>query len=129
MRDENERLFVIGESIFNPLPAGDIKMVGRLVEDEQIDVRSHQHAQFQAAALTAGKHTDASQHILTAKPKCGKAISCLLGGTLAVIDHAVQHGTGIIGKAHNLREIGRANLRPEGRKTAVWSFFPHNYLN
>jgi hypothetical protein len=56
--DEQDRAVEIGEIFLEPGDGGQIEVVGRLVEQEQIALADEQLRQRQSRALAAGKRAD-----------------------------------------------------------------------
>ena len=56
MRNKQQRAVERLNRLLNPLAGCKVKVVGRLVEDEQIERIVHQLTQAQTAFLTAGQH-------------------------------------------------------------------------
>ena len=87
-------------------------MVGGLVQDQEVDVAPHQHAELQAAALAAGENAHRRENILSAKAEGGQPVPGLLGLAAAVVEHGVQRGAAILRKADDLGQIGGADRGP-----------------
>ena len=64
-------------------------MVGRLVEDQQVDFLIHEHAQPQTALLAAGEVSDGFEHILTGEHKLSQTVTGDLRRHVLFIEHGV----------------------------------------
>ena len=42
--DEQKGLLVVGQGVLHPFPAGNVQVVGGLVQDQQVDIPAHEHA-------------------------------------------------------------------------------------
>ena len=82
-------------------------MVGRLVENEQIERIVHQLAQAQAAFLTAGQHIHCFHLRFAGKLERTETVARDLHGNVLVVDERVDKVAVRIGEMHLLRQIGR----------------------
>ena len=103
-------------------------MVGRLVEDEQIERIVHQLTQPQAAFLTAGQHIHGFQLGFTGKLERTEAISRHLHGHVLVIDERVDQVAVRVGEMHLLRQIGRFEAHALADHAAVRHFLAQQDL-
>ena len=78
-------------------------MVGGLVEDQQIDVAAHEHAELETAPLAAGEGADGLEHVLAAEAEGGEPVARLLRLAAAVVEHGVERRALVHGKPHDLR--------------------------
>ena len=71
VRDQHERPRVLGEEGLEPLDRGEVEVVGRLVEQQQIGL-AHEHlGQLQPAALAARQRVDRAREIALGEPDVG----------------------------------------------------------
>ena len=82
-------------------------MVGRLIEDEQVERIVHQLAQAQAAFLTAGQHIHCFHLRFADKLERTETVARHLHGDVLVVDERVDEVAVRIGEMHLLRQIGR----------------------
>ena len=90
VRDEDERALVVLQRILEPFARVDVQMVRRLVEDEQVDLLVHQHAQPQPALLAAGEGADRLEHVLALKQIRAQPVARGLHGAVLLIEHRVE---------------------------------------
>jgi RNase P/RNase MRP subunit p29 len=81
-------------------------MVRRLVEDEQVDLLVHQHAQPQPALLAAGEGADRLEHVLALKQIRAQPVARGLHGAVLLIEHRVEERPLGVGKVDDLRQVG-----------------------
>ncbi|CAN3960960.1 Ribonuclease Z, partial [Dysosmobacter welbionis] len=79
MADKQQRAVVGLHRLLDPLPGVDVQMVGGLVQDQEVDLVIHQHAQPQAALLPAGEHRHRLEHVLAPEVVCRQPVSGRLG--------------------------------------------------
>ena len=112
-----------------PLPAGDVQMVGGLVQNEEIDLLVHQHAQPQPAQLPAGQHADGFEYILPLKLIRGQTVARALGGHILF---GVQHGVHQIAlrmvKVDDLLQVCPLHRWPKADSAAVAAFPPCQHV-
>ena len=89
MADEQQRAVKGLHRLLHPFPAGDIQMVGGLVQNEEVDLLVHQHAQPQAAQFAAGQDADGFEHVLPLKLIGCQTVPGALGRDVLL---GVQHG-------------------------------------
>ena len=79
MRDGDYRAVEVGERILERLARDDIKVVRRLVEDEQIHLGEHQLSKGQSGALAAAEHPDPLADIVPGEEEaCERAADLVL---------------------------------------------------
>ena len=87
-------------------------MIGRFVQDQEVDLLIHQHAQPQAALLTAGKDGNSLKHVLAPEIKRAQTVPGGLGGHAVFgVEHGVHQAAVRIVKTDDL---GR-RCEPQGR--------------
>ena len=106
MRDEQQRAVERLDGLLDPFTRGEVKVVGRLVEDEQIERIVHQLAQAQAAFLTAGQHIHCFHLRFAGKLERTETVARDLHGNVLVVDERVDEVAVRIGEMHLLRQIG-----------------------
>ena len=113
MGDEDQRAVILLDGALDPFAGSNIEVVGRLVEDEQIDLLVHQHAQAKAGLLAAGERPDGLEHVLAGEEKGAEAVSGLLRGAVFLVQHGVvERAFGVV-EVHDLGQIGRLDRRAE----------------
>ena len=65
MRDIQDSPRIIVQRVLQDFLAGDVQMVGGLVQDQEIGLGEHQLRQGHPAALAAGEHFDLLEHVLS----------------------------------------------------------------
>ena len=68
---------VMNQRVFQNLLRGDIQMVGRLIEDQEVRLREHQLRQGNTPAFAAAQIADALKDIVAGEEKCRQHISDL----------------------------------------------------
>src|SRR5205814_9226971 len=63
--DGDDRAFVLTEHALELLAGGEVEVVGRLVEDEEVRLARRQPREREPRALAAGEHPDRAEHVLT----------------------------------------------------------------
>ena len=126
VRYEQQRLRIVAQRVLDPLAAGDVEMVRRLVEDEEIDFPAHEHAQPQPGQLAARERRHGLEHILAAKAVGAELVARLLRRALALVEHRVEHGALRHGKADDLRQVCRAHGRPALHPAGIRRLFVHD---
>ena len=105
-------------------------MVGRLVQNEEIDLIIHQHAKTQAALLTAGEDGDGFHHILAPEFIRGQAVSGALGAEPPLGGHHVLHQVPVrMVEMDDLGQIGRADLRAGADPSVIGIQLAHDHFN
>ena len=107
MRDEQQRAVERLDGLLDPFARGEVKVVGRLVEDEQVERIVHQLAQAQAAFLTAGQHIHCFHLRFADKMERTETVARHLHGDVLVVDERVDEVAVRIGKIHLLRQVRR----------------------
>ena len=80
-------------------------MIGWLVEDQEIDLRAHQHAETKPAALSAGQRADGREHILAAETEgCEPVVPSLMEFILYYLSNKITD-VEIYGKHTKLTKI------------------------
>ena len=82
-------------------------MVGRLVEDEQVERVIHQLAQAQTALFAAREHIHGFHLGLAGELKRAETVSRDLHGNVLVVDERVDEVAVRIGEVHLLRQVSR----------------------
>ena len=102
---EEQVALVVGHRVLDPLPAGNVQMVGGLVQDEQVDLLIHQHAQPQTALLTAGQGGHRLEHVLSPEVEGGQPVAGSLGGAVLIVDHGVHQVALRVGEVDDLGQV------------------------
>ena len=103
-------------------------MVGRLVENEEVDVATHKHTKAQTALFAAGESTHAFENILSREEEMTQSVAGFLRGTAAVIDHSVIEGSLRIVKMNYLGEICGLDGGTFAYKAFISKLLSHNQL-
>ena len=85
-------------------------MVGRLVQNQQVDIPAHEHTKAEAAPLSAGESAHGREHVLPPKAEGGQPVPRLLGLAAAVVEHGIQRTAAVHGEADDLGQIWRADM-------------------
>ena len=107
MRDEQQRAVERLDGFLDPFTRGEVKVVGRLVKDEQIERIVHQLAQAQAAFLTARQHIHCFHLRFAGKLERTETVARDLHGNVLVVDERVDEVAVRIGEMHLLRQVRR----------------------
>ena len=95
-------------------------MVGRLVQNQEVDLVVHQHTQPQAALLAAGQDGHRLEDVLTPEVISRQPVPGGLGGDAPLGRHHVLHQIPVrVVKVDDLRQIGQLHLRPQPDAPAV----------
>ena len=97
MADEQQRSVIALHRLLDPFARGNVEVVGRLVENEKIDLLIHEHAELQPAHLAAGEHGNALKNVLARKMERREPVSRALGRHAAF---GVEHGIDEITARH-----------------------------
>ena len=115
--------------LLDPLPCGNVQMVGRLVQNEEIDLLVHQHTQSQAAQLAAGQHRHRLKHILPLKLVGGQPVPGALGRhTLFLVQHSIQNAALRVVKVNDLWQVCCLYRRPQLKDAAVRRFQTQQHI-
>ena len=124
MRDEQQRAVERLHRLFDPLAAGKVEVVGRLVQNEEIQGVVHQLAQAQAAFFAAGQHIDRFHLRFARELERAQPVARDLHGHVLVIDQRVDQVAVRVGEMHLLRQIGRLQAHALADRTLVRRFLP-----
>ena len=69
MRDQDQRAGKLEQSLLEHLEGGDVEIVGRLVEQQQVGLLEHQPGDVHAGALAAGEAADGLDELFLAEQK------------------------------------------------------------
>ena len=105
MGDEQQNALKFLDSCLYPFPGGNVQVVGRLVQDEKIDLLIHQHAQPEAGLFTAGEIAHGLEYILTLEHKCAQTVTRDLWGAILFIEHGVIQAALRVIEMNDLRQI------------------------
>ena len=122
MRNKQQRAVECLNRLLNPLAGCKIKVVGRLVEDEQIERIVHQLTQAQTAFLTAGQHIHCFHLRFAGKLERTESVARDLHGNVLVVDERVDEVAVRIGKIHLLRQVRRLESNALADYTAIRHF-------
>ena len=134
MRNKQQRAVERLDCLLDPFARGKVKVVGRLVEDEQIERIVHQLTQAQTAFLTAGQHIYGFHLSFTGKLERTEPVSRHLHGYVLVVDERVDEVAVRIGKIHLLRQGRRLESNALADDAAIRHFlaeqdFQHSGLS
>ena len=113
MRDEDQRALVFLQRVLHPLARGDVQMVRRLVEDEQVDPFVHQHTKPQPRLLAAGERRDGLEHVLALEQKRSQPVARGLHGAAFLIQHRIEQRPLRVLKVDDLRQVRPLDRRSE----------------
>ena len=134
MRDEQQRAVERLDGLLDPFTRGEVKVIGRLVENEQVERIVHQLAQAQAAFLTAGQHIHCFHLRFAGKLERTESVARDLHGNVLVVDERVDEVAVRIGKIHLLRQVRRLESNALADDAAIRHFlaeqdFQHSGLS
>ena len=102
-------------------------MVCRLVQNQQIHLVVHHHAQPQTALLPAGEDGNRLEHVLSREIVQGQPVSRGRGGEVPVGRNAVVHQIPVrMRELHHLRQIGNPGLRGDTNPAFVRVLLSHD---
>ena len=87
--DEQQHTLKFLDRRFYPFSGSNIQMVGRFIQNQQIDLLIHQHTQPQPALLAAGEGSHSLEHILTLEHKRTQTVTGDLRGAVFLIEHGI----------------------------------------
>ena len=113
MRDDDRRAFPLVEIAFEPLHGGDVEVVGRLVEQQQVGIGEQQAGEKGAGALSTRKMVQASGVIPRRKSEAGQHLldARVVGVAAPALEVVLQRavaGEGFVGMAG----IGHQRFEP-----------------
>ena len=80
-------------------------MVGRLVQNQQIDLLVHQHAQPQTGLLAAGEVAHLLEYVVPLEQKRAQPVPGCLGGAVLFVEHGVVQAALRVVKVDDLGQI------------------------
>ena len=105
-------------------------MVGGLVQNQEVDLVVHQHAQPQPALLTAGENGHRLEHVLPLEIVGRQAVPGGLGGETLLGPHHALHQIPVrMVEPDDLGQIGQLHLGAGPDPAVVGIQLPHNHLN
>ena len=111
MGHKQQRAAELLHRIFNPLPGGNVQMVGRLVQNQDINILIHQNAKLQAAQFAAGENGHTLEHVLPPKMEGRQTVAGRLRRTIRLINHGVHQIAFTVGEGDDLRKVRRLDGR------------------
>ena len=129
MGDKEQVALILLHRLLDPLPALDVQVVRRLVQNQQIDLRVHEHTQPQAGLLAAGQGGHGLEHVLPPELKGGQAVPGGLGRAVQVIDHGVHQAALRVVKVDDLGQIADLHRGAQAQLALVGALLPHKNLN
>src|SRR5699024_12747263 len=113
----------------DPLPAVDVQVVGGLVQDQEVDLLIHEHAQPQAALLPAGEDGDGLEHVLSPEVEGRQPVPGGLGGHASlVVEHGVHQVSLRVVEADDLEQVGHPDGGAAAEPPLVRLLLPHEDL-
>ena len=129
MADEEEGPLVGLHRLLDPLPAGDVQVVGGLVQHQKVDLIIHQHAQPQPALLAAGEDRHALEHVLPPEVEGPQPVPGRLGGHAPLgVEHGIHQVPPGIVEVDDLGQIGAAHRGTVLHPALVGLLLPHQYF-
>ena len=86
-------------------------MVGRLVQNQEINILIHQNAKLQAAQFAAGENGHTLEHVLPPKMEGRQTVAGRLRRTIRLINHGVHQIAFTVGEGDDLRKVRRLDGR------------------
>ena len=103
-------------------------MVGGLVQNQEVHLLIHEHAQPQTALLPAGEHGDGLKHILPLEQEFPQTVPGLLGIAPRLIEHGVVEAALRVGKSNLLGQVTHLYGEPLLHRATVLGLLPQNDL-
>ena len=97
----------------HPFPGGNVQVVGRLIQNQQVDFLVHQHTQPQPGLLTAGQVPHLLEHILPLEQERTQPISGSLRRAVLFVEHGVVKASLRVVKVDDLGKIPKFYRRAE----------------
>src|SRR5579883_660476 len=110
VRDQQQRACEALQHLLQHLLRGDIQVIGRLVQQQQVGVLDGQDGQGQAPALAAAEHAHLLEDILAAEQVERQVVARLVQGHIAVAQQLVEDRLLRVEPLVRLREV--ADLQP-----------------
>ena len=130
MADEQQRPVEGLHRLLDPLARGDVEVVGRLVENEEVHLVVHQHAEPQAALLAAGEHGNRLEHVLSAEVERRQTVARLLRRDVPLgIKHRVHKIALRHVEVNDLRQVGDLRRGAELDAALVGVLLAHDHLD
>ena len=130
MADKQQRAVVGLHRLLDPLPGVDVQVVGGLVQDQEVDLVVHQHAQPQAALLPAGEHRHRLEHVLAPEVVCRQSVSGRLGREALFRRHHILHQVPVrVVEADDLGQVCLLHLGAGFDAAVVRIQLPHDHLD
>ena len=124
MGHKQQRALVLVNGALHPLPGGNVQMVGRLVQNQQIDPLVHEHTQAQAGLFAAGQGSHGLEHVLAGEHKRPQPVSCRLYRQILFVEHGIQQCALRMVKMDGLRQIRPFHRRAEADSAPVYRLLP-----
>ena len=105
MGDEQQHALEFLNGGLHPLPGRNVQMVGRLVENQQVDFLVHEHTQSQPGLLAAGEIAHLLEHIFPLKEELAQPVPGHLGRAVLLVEHGVVKAPLRVVKVNDLGQI------------------------
>ena len=104
-------------------------MVGGLVQDQEVDLLVHEHAQPQPGLLPAGQGGDRLEYVLPPELEGGQPVAGGLGGAVQLIEHGVQQAALRVVEVDDLGQVAALHRGAHADLPLVGPLLPHQDLD
>ena len=104
----------LGEERLDRLAGGDVEVVRRLVEQEQVGRQDAQQGELEARPLAARQQADLLEHVVAAEQEPGEVPAGLAGGDRDRLEDGVEDGRARDRGVAQLGEVGGLHVVAEG---------------
>ena len=113
MRHDDDRRRGLGQERLDRLAGGDVEVVGRLVEQEQVGRQDAQQGELEARPLAARQQADLLERVVAAEQETGEVPARLAGGDRDHREDGVQDGRARDGGVAQLGQVGGLHVVAE----------------
>ena len=109
--DQHQGALVVGEGGLEDVPAGDVEMVGRLVEEERVQWPDEELGHRQPGPLAPGEHVDPLLHVVAGEQEAPEQVAGADRGAgryggRHLVEEAVREGQRLVGVLREVCELG-----------------------
>ena len=123
MGDQQQTALKAVDGPFHPLPAGNVQVVGGLVQNEEVDLLVHEHTKAQTALFPAGEGGDGLEHVFAPELEGRQTVPGLLGGAVTAVEHGVHQIALRVIEDHLLGEVPHLHRGAEADQPGGGRFF------
>ena len=126
VRHDQQGARVVRQGLLKDLAGGDVQVVGRLVEHQQVGLGQHQLGERHAALLAAAEAADSLQHLVAREQKAAQMASHLaLRPIRRHLPHLVEHGVARPQAGQFLVVIRHGDVAASAQDAVVGRFLAH----